>query len=74
MIERDGYQIETDYECPPIAVRSHDWIASVKDGDYDYDWDGEGWVAMGHDPVGYGVSEEEAIQDLLEKLKERDDK
>jgi hypothetical protein len=73
MIERNGYKIETSCECPPIPVRSMDWCASIKDGDYDYDWDGEGWISVGTDPVGYGATEEEAIQDLLEQLEERDD-
>jgi hypothetical protein len=69
IIERDGYKIETYYECPPIPIRSHDWSA-WQDGAEGPEWDGEGYI--GGDPVGFGSTEEAAIEDLLEKLKERD--
>ena len=74
IIEIDGYKIETINECPPVPFRGWDWIASVHDGDYDYDYDGEGYVSVGSDPVGYGETEEKAIADILEQLKERDGK
>lgn len=69
MIERDGYKIVTHYECPPIPIRSMDWSACEHDND-DADWDGERWVI--DRPVGYGATEEEAIEDLLRQLKEID--
>ena len=47
-------KIITTYECPPIPVRNYDWSASREDYD-------EG------DFIGYGRTEQEAIDDLLEK-------
>ena len=40
--------------CPPISVRDYDWSASREDYD-------EG------DLIGYGRTEQDAIDDLLEK-------
>ena len=47
-------KIITNYECPPIPVRDYDWLALRED------WD-EG------DLIGYGRTEQEAIDDLIEK-------
>ena len=47
-------KITTSHDCPPIPVRDYDWSASRED------WD-EG------DLIGYGRTEQEAINDLLEK-------
>ena len=47
-------KITTSHDCPPIPVRYYDWSASRED------WD-EG------DLIGYGTTEQEAIDDLLEK-------
>jgi len=46
--------IITSYECPPIPVREYDWSAVRED------WD-EG------DCIGYGMTEQDAIDDLLEQ-------
>jgi len=50
--------IKTSYDPPPVPFRSFDWKAVV--GDYD-----EG------DPVGYGATEQEAIEDLIWQIEER---
>lgn len=47
-------KIVTAYEFPPIPIRNYDWSASRED------WD-EG------DLIGYGRTEQEAIDDLLEQ-------
>lgn len=47
-------KIITSHDCPPISVRDYDWSASRED------WD-EG------DFIGYGRTEQEAIDDLLGK-------
>lgn len=54
-------QIKTKYDPPPIPLRDHDWSA------YDYDTYDEGM------PVGYGATEQEAIDDLKEQLAEREE-
>jgi len=45
--------IITEYIHPPIPDRSHDWVAYWEDYEE-------------HGPIGYGKTEEEAIQDLLD--------
>lgn len=52
-------RIVTEYVHPPIRIRTCDWSAVT-------DNYGRG------DPVGYGVSKQEAIRDLINKLEERD--
>lgn len=47
-------KIITSHECPPIPVREYDWSAARED------WD-EG------DLIGYGRTEQEAIDDLIEQ-------
>jgi hypothetical protein len=71
MIERDGYKIVLDYICPPVPMRCNDWEAVEADAD-DPLWDGEIWT--NRPPVGIGATAEEAIQDLIRQLKERDEK
>ena len=50
----DTRKITTSHDCPPIPVRDYDWSASRED------WD-EG------DLIGYGRTEQEAIDDLVEQ-------
>jgi hypothetical protein len=50
-------KISTHFEYPPIPVRSFDWLA-VFDDTYD------GAEDSNH-PIGWGVTEQEAIEDLL---------
>lgn len=53
-------KIRTEYVYPPIPDRRFDWSA-VDDDSYD-----------GHgSPIGYGRTEQEAIDDLKEQLAER---
>jgi hypothetical protein len=47
-------KIITSQDCPPIPVRDYDWSASRED------WD-KG------DLIGYGRTEKDAIDDLLEQ-------
>ena len=47
-------KIITSNECPPIPVRDYDWSALREDGDED-------------EPIGYGRTEQDAIDDLLDK-------
>ena len=47
-------KITTSHDCPPIPIRDYDWSAARED------WD-EG------DFIGYGRTEQDAIDDLLEK-------
>jgi len=47
-------KIETRYIYPPILDRSYDWEAAREWWDLD-------------DPIGYGPTEQAAIDDLLEK-------
>ena len=46
--------IITNHECPPIPIREYDWSASREDWDLD-------------EPIGYGRTEQDAIDDLIEK-------
>jgi hypothetical protein len=52
-------KIRTFYDPPPIPVRGFDWIA-VDDDTYDYD-----------SPIGLGATEQEAIEDLKQKIEDR---
>ena len=47
-------KIITKYICPPIPIRSFDWMATREE-----------WY-LG-DPIGEGVTEQEAIDNLLEQ-------
>ena len=49
--------VRTHYEPPPIPIRDMDWTA-IDDRTYD----GPGCH------IGYGATEQEAIDDLVEKL------
>lgn len=54
-------RIRTEFVYPPIPSRAFDWCA-VDDNTYDGD---------GHSPIGYGPTEQDAIDDLIEQLEER---
>jgi hypothetical protein len=53
-------RVRTEYDPPPIPVRSCDWSA-VDDDTYD-------GAPDQHSPVGYGATEQAAIEDLLAQL------
>ena len=59
----NGRNIVTSHIVPPIPIRSFDWCAHYDD--YDVDGDSEGWYSA--DPVGYGATEQEAIDNLLDQ-------
>lgn len=56
------YKITVEYNPPPIPQRHCDWIATDEDT-YEPGL-----------PVGLGATAEEAILDLLEQLKERNNR
>ena len=49
--------IHTDYICPPIPLRSHDWQATL-----------DGYEPG--DPIGRGLTEHDAIVDLIEQIED----
>lgn len=61
-MEYGGRTIVTSFECPPIPVRYFDWSAVFED------YDG---APDSHCPIGRGVTEKQAIDDLIEQAKER---
>lgn len=54
-------RIRTEYHCPPIPDRSHDWSA-IDDNTY--------CCPECHSPIGWGRTEQEAIEDLIEQINE----
>ena len=62
----NGIKIHTDHVQPPIPIRDMDWSAVTDD--YDCDCDQDGFFSS--DPVGYGRTEQDAINDLLEQLED----
>jgi hypothetical protein len=52
--------IKTNYDPPPIPIRSSDWTAIDEDS-----YDGPG------SSIGHGPTEEEAIADLIEQIELR---
>lgn len=48
-------RIVTDFIFPPIPTRAHDWSAVTEDYEPG-------------DPIGYGETEAEAIEDLIDLL------
>lgn len=66
---RQTLNISTNFDWPPIPVRSMDWSA-VDDDTYDASYEGEDengshWSCS---PSGHGSTQTEAILDLLEQL------
>jgi hypothetical protein len=64
-------KIKTAYYPPPIPIRNCDWCAyedGTLDGDYDYE---SGTYGSCGGPQGWGTTEQEAIQNLLEQIEER---
>jgi hypothetical protein len=59
----NGRNIVTTRICPPIPDRRFDWSAHFDD--YDADCGQDGYYSL--DPVGYGATEKEAVEDLLEQ-------
>jgi len=66
---RQTLNVSTNFDYPPIPIRSMDWSA-VDDDTYDASYEGEDetgyhWSAS---PSGHGPTQAEAILDLLEQL------
>lgn len=62
-------KIQTSFDYLPLSVRTFDWSAIDADT-YDADADQDGFFSTS--PVGYGVTEQEAIGDLLVQISHRD--
>ena len=62
----NGVKIRTECICPPIPIRDMDWSAVTDD--YDADCDQDGYYSS--HPVGYGATEQESIDNLLEQLED----
>jgi hypothetical protein len=61
-IHRMTMKIRTSYWAKPIPIRAFDWSA-VDDDTYDGAEDS-------HCPIGYGATEEQAIDDLKRQIEE----
>jgi len=57
--------IKTEHVCPPISIRCYDWRAVDSDT-----YDGAPDSPTRHQ-VGYGSTEQKAINDLKEQLSEQ---
>jgi hypothetical protein len=53
-------KISTEYWAKPIPIREFDWVAVDSDT-----YDG---APDAHCPIGYGTTEQAAIDDLMEQL------
>ena len=58
----NGIRIRTNFDYPPIPVRSFDWSA-IDDDTYDGADDS-------NCPIGHGATEQDAIEDLLEQIED----
>ena len=59
----NGVIIHTNFDYPPIPVRDFDWSAVTDNYDGAED---------SHCPIGHGLTEQDAINDLLEQLTDED--
>lgn len=59
--DRNGFRIHTNFDYPPIPIRSMDWSAVTDNYDGAEDSSNRG-------QIGRGATEEEAIADLLEQI------
>lgn len=57
-----GHKIETNHWRKPIPTSAFDWTATLDSYD--------GAPDAGHQPIGFGSTEQEAVSDLLEKIGE----
>ena len=60
-------KIKTNFDYPPIPVRSFDWSA-IDEDTYDCDCDQDGFFSLS--PIGHGATEAEAIADLMDQLED----
>lgn len=61
--------IKTSFVYPPIPIRKFDWSA-IDEDTYDADCDENGYFSTC--PAGRGATEQEAIEDLMEQLAEKE--
>lgn len=67
---RREIELSTSFDYPPIPARSFDWSA-IDANTFDADWDGHEWRYVTSCPIGSGATEQEAIDDLFDKMEER---
>jgi hypothetical protein len=60
-------KIKTNFDYPPIPIRSMDWSA-IDEDTYDCDCDQDGFFSLS--PIGRGATEAEAIADLMAQLED----
>ena len=63
-------KIQTHFVYPPILIRDFDWSAVDADT-YDADCDDERGF-FSNSPIGYGRTEQAAIDDLMAQIEEED--
>lgn len=61
-------RIKTDFWMKPGPSRQFDWSA-IDDNTYDCDCDQDGFFSTS--PIGYGATEQEAIDDLIAQIEDR---
>lgn len=66
-MKKQGHEIETSFDYPPIPDRSMDWSATLRD--YDGAPDASGPCTF----IGRGPTETAAVADLLDKLRDYDE-
>ena len=62
-------RILTNHDYPPIPIRTMDWSA-WDDDTYDADCNQDGYFSTS--PMGHGATEQQAIEDLWEQVKQKD--
>lgn len=67
---RTTSQIVTTYDPKPIPGRAFDWSATTTN--FDASWEGSETGYVANEPVGYGATEQAAVQDLKEQLDEQE--
>lgn len=61
-MEYQGRKIITNFDYPPIPLREYDWSAVFDDYDGAED---------SNCPIGRGVTEKDAVADLIDQVEER---
>ena len=62
---QEEIDLYVSYIFPPIPTRSFDWGATDRNT-YDADWDGDRYVSKS--AQGFGATEMDAINDLIDQL------
>lgn len=70
-VQIDGYTLQVAFALAPIPYRGWDYEAVEEHLADDMAWDDDGFYYFPH-PVGYGSTRDEAINNVLDRLKDRD--